>query len=529
MGATRTRRALGAALLAVCSLTTACGDDESAVRQVPGGQAGRAEDPADATAAAPVVEPAAPGVTAEEIDAALGALESTDLATRREAVTVLLRDRLEFKEVTQLALRAVRLDGDVGLLADLLADHPDGALPHVLHRITHAAPIQRGRICRALGARRSDPSAAIGVLMVRALIDSERIVRSEARLSLASLSPGALRTLESHYWLFRRSEDGAILAVSPTLLLGAGNLGVDTPYRRALELALAADAARFGAQAESAATAYEAELAGTPPTLSPRREETPDWRREDLALSEHLAATFADRFDRLRGLLDRPRYLGPVTSAYALLGARASEEAVHVLAAWRRHLLANLDPDAAAETRRVRLSEVRGLRDVPWGARRGRGRPAHWHEMRTRGPSASSAYALLRLGNRSPEIQHGLWQLLALELHWYDRELVEVALQGLQPSGDLVATMLKAMHPDARGKIQDWVRGSARIVLPWSRPSAREAAWITLNDLAARGRLPRHQRFWIQTVLRKMQEHDQHGDERRRALIEKLRLYVFAP
>ena len=304
MGAMLARRTADAALLLLCVLLAACGDDGQHPTPAPTPAPVQEQTPAVAAAQKAPRAPDAP--TPEEVDAALHTLETEDRAARRRAVEVLLRGAHTYKEITHLALRAARLERDVGLLADLLTDHPDATLPHVLHRVTHAAALQRGQICRALGRRRERRTAALAVLTVRALLNPAGLVRSEARLALDSLWPGSKRIVQIHYEKFPRSVDGSVTYVSPSLLLGAGNMDAETPYRRALELALDAEAARFGPETVQAVRGYRDELAGAPPPQGVGEAAPSGWRKWDYLLAELLAADCADHFDPLRALLERP-------------------------------------------------------------------------------------------------------------------------------------------------------------------------------------------------------------------------------
>ena len=299
-----------------------------------------------------------------------------------------------------------------------------------------------------------------------------------------------------------------------------------------MHAALEADAARFGWEAEAAVAVYKDELGGKlPPWDVPHAvEEPPGWRIEDLRMAEHLAATCEREFGVLNTLLLRPRYLRPVTYAYGLIGARAVDEAPFVLAAWRRYLLAHLDPGEKAEERRPRI-QGEPVRPLAWREEgSGRGRPARWFEMERRGPSAAAAFALVRLGNRSNDVMDGLWALLAHELHWYDRALVEVALQALRPRGDQVEEMIRVVRPGTKD-VTPRVRASAREILPWSRDGDRTAARQVLRDLLERQGGPRlTRRNWIRLrgILQDIERLEQEPDKHVEALVERLRLYVFA-
>lgn len=526
MGVNAVCRASGAVLLTLCVLLAACGDEPRSVAP--------REQPAKMAEPAPVAEsakpPGPPPPTPVEVDSALRALEADDSERRRRAVTLLLRGDHTYREITHLALRAVRLERDVGLLADLLSDHPEGALPYVLHRVTHAAALQRAQICRALGRARKSRYAAISVLLVRALLDPEAVVRGEARLALSCISAAGVRTLDAHDRAFPRGATGSLLYVSAALLYGPGELDVRSPYRRAVHRALEADAARFGVETERAVAFYKDELSGLLPPwdLSAGGCASQAWRAENLRMAEHLADAYARGFRGLDQLLLRPRYLGPVLRTYTLIGERAIDDAPILLAAWRSQLLGDLDPTGALDAQRPRLARAEPTSGLPWRLRPGevaeRGRAAQWYEMLPRGVSATAALALVRLGNRSPGVLDGLWGLLALELNWYDRALVEVTLQLLRPRGELVHAMLRAVRPRPASELSRAAVASARAILPWTVDEARLDVWQKVRLMLDQKGVSRPGRIRLRQILREYERLDSDVDKhvlRLAALLER--------
>lgn len=518
MGTARAHRLLAAITIAGCALSGACGE-----RGEPEPAGPRAETTPSSAPPSPEeaesereARPLAQQLP-EEDGPTFEALGSPDRELRRSAVRALMQGGYSCRAIVEHALHVVQRGEDVGLLADLLADHPEDALPRVLHRITHTAVIQTGQLCRALGRRRESVTAALAVLLVRALLDRGELVRTEARRALWNLNPAAVEIVEVHFRIYPKSVDGSVLHVSAALLLGPGNLGNDTPFRRALDDALDADAARFSDETGQAVAAYKAQCAGNPPEWFRPGSASKGWGAEEVRLAEYLAGRRSALLGNLEELLDRPGYLLPVLLAYGNIGLRAQSYAPHVLAVWKKHLQASLGSRAEATS------------EEPLGALvSARWYEAGWAEPTGRRLGGAAAWALVRLGNPDSEILEGLWEMLTWDLAMYDRRLVEVALQALRPRGRVVQEMLAVVSPPLSPEVSIDVVGSARTVLPWSLDAER-ADLMGAIDLRLQARKwPRRERMILRSIQYQLEDMQQDSDELVEALTQKLRRHVLS-
>jgi len=518
MGATRARRLLAAITIAGCALSAACGD--GAEPEPPGPAAETAPSSASPASARPESEeedrPLAQ-LPPEEVGPAFEALGSPDREIRRSAVRELMQGGYPCRAITEHALHVVQRGEDVGLLADLLADHPEDALPRVLHRITHTAVIQTAQLCRALGRRRESVTAALAVLLVRALLDPGELVRTEARLALWNLNPAAVEIVEVHFRIYPKSVDGSVLHISAALLLGPGNLSNDTPFRRALDDALDADAARFSDETGQAVAAYKAQCGGSPPAWFRPGAALSGWGAEELRLAEHLAGRRSALLGELAELLDRPGYLLPVLLAYGHIASQAQSHAPRVLAAWRKELQTSLGSRAEA-TSEEPLGALVSARWYEEG----------WAEPTGRRLGGAAAWALVRLGNPAPEILEGLWEMLTWDISRYDRRLVEVALQALRPRGRVIQTLLAVVSPPLSPEGSIDVIGSARTVLPWSLDAERADLMGAIDERLQARKWRRRERMILRSIQYHLKDMQLDADEQVEALIQSLRRHVLS-
>ena len=122
---------------------------------------------------------------AEEADwAALGHAERW---MRKLAVDRMLGHGATMDELIRHAAREARHGRDVGLLADLLADHPWEVFPLLLWRVYRSSAYGRSRIAAALGHPRDGSEQAQGLLMHRLLASEFRGEREACIAALAAL------------------------------------------------------------------------------------------------------------------------------------------------------------------------------------------------------------------------------------------------------------------------------------------------------------------------------------------------------
>lgn len=457
--------------------------------------------------------------SAERIDAALKKLESADAETRRGAIALLLRGAHTPRELTHLALRAVKHGRDVGLLADLLAGRPTETLPHVLHRVTHAASMHRGGLCRALGRRRHRTDAALAVLLVRALLDVDALVRLEARTALAALDPEALRHVRFPSWVDSSSGEGPALAPTVSLLLGLGNETAGSPLRPFLDTALKAEVERFGyetspgveAAQERPVRGVSAFLAGLTSPLDSDRS------AERLALRmarEHREGTLS-----LGTLVQRPGYLRRAMLAYGMLGPAGASDSSILLALAREHLRSSplqssrvpgapsqLEGESDAQDSNG-TPEVEGAVDGPSSG--------------GNGTSAAIAWALASVGDRSQETFNTLWELLRLSPAGQDHDTILAATQVLRPQGPFTDSLLQALVRRPNHSASAAV--DARALLPMCADTSCERALQSLLELALQSDTPRPVRLAVRAVIGELGRSSEEREARAARLLEVLR------
>jgi len=322
MAALPPRHALGALLLVPCLLVGLClllvagGERVPQPAPLPEAQGPRPAEPAGQA------EPATPArPSPEAIDAALRRLDSEERAERRAATDLLLRAGFTLADLTQLAFRAARGEGDRGLLADLLSDRSEDVLPLLLHRIAHSAPVHRAELCAALGRVRENPQPALAVLVVRALLDEYDGAREAAGVALAALSSRGPEILGLHQRLARASADGSVRDLLPSVLLGPSP---EAAYARALGAVLRIELARFPGEDSYAIARVLAAIEGEPDAAA---------RIGGLLVDEELYGALAT--DVLSGLDERGEPLlganlengwrvDETLRALAVLGARGA-------------------------------------------------------------------------------------------------------------------------------------------------------------------------------------------------------------
>lgn len=451
-------------VVALCLLTSGCGDDRPSPAQSESVEDSQRES---APAPVPVPIPAAPDLalpTQAEVDVALVDL-SDDEATKREAAVRVLRAAdWSGADIMRLALRIVKWDEDTGLLADLLANHPDEMLPPLLHRIGHSASMHRAQICRALGRKRTPNDAATAVLMVRALLDPDEHVRVMARLAMTDASPAGLPIVQAHRALYRTLSDGSMIYVSSSLLLGPTR-GSSSPYGRFLRMAMRTEAERFGTDTVLRVMRFFTEMGEADETRDQALDEIQpyisiDDGTEARAAGEILASVGAADPMHLRKLAGRPGFLGGIGRALGILGPKARSAAEDLFRAYRatiRH------PDVSAEAEA-------DPREPP---RRGE----VWELYGEYTPTADVLWGILRTGVKPQTIQQGLVDLLESDLTWIDRSMIEAALRCMRPNGRarerLIDLAMSATQPSSAAAV------SALRVVAWcEQPFGRLLVWL---------------------------------------------------
>lgn len=179
-------------LAAAAAAAAGCGDEP--VQTVP--SAPERPPIVDAESGAPV-DPPLPdafrlGLEDRE-ETAWRALSHPDRWMRRHGIERMRAFGASFDELLRHAAREARHGRDVGLLADLLADHPREVLPLLLYRMFRTSPHGRATAMAALGTRREGSEVAQGVIMHRLLASEFRIEREACIDALAALRDDVAR------------------------------------------------------------------------------------------------------------------------------------------------------------------------------------------------------------------------------------------------------------------------------------------------------------------------------------------------
>ncbi len=431
-----------------------------------------------------------------DLKKALDDLTAKGSVRRLAAVKTLRGAGWADRDVMRLALRIVKWDEDTGLLADLLARHPEAMLPPLLHRIVHSASLHRAQICRALGRTRVENEASVAVLIVRALLDPDEKVRVMARLALEAAAPHAVAIVRAHDELYERIADGSTAYVSSGLVLGPGGAR-HSRYGRFLRMTMRAEAGRFGADTVLRVYRFFVELGEDTEhakEIEPYFQVTDGNEVRKAALV--LAQLGRSDLTHLRKLADRPAFLGAVGRAVGLIGPTAQSLGPRLFRALRDSI-----EHPVAEP-------GRDLRIAPGGNE-------DWSEYERYVPTADVLWGILRARARHQEIQHGLVELLETDLLWIDRSMIEACLRVMRPNGKARDRLIeRAMRFDV----------SALRVVPWcERPLSPLHFWLEeQRKEKVKGRLTRTKRMQLRHLQRQLDMPPDESDAIVRALRDDL-------